>query len=94
MRVKGKLQIISTTGGLLGLPKPLDRGVQVRLMFLTEKGSVFGAAEMLPAISWIQQPFKFTKLYDDDHKRLNAAIQSSIARGRRDCGQVEMTGAW
>jgi hypothetical protein len=43
-RVQGRLQIISLTGGLLGLPKPLDRGSQVKLMFLTDKGSVFGAA--------------------------------------------------
>ena len=60
-RVLSRIQIISITGGLLGLDKPLSQGSQVKVMFLTGKGSVFGAAEMLPPVSWIQQPFKFTK---------------------------------
>jgi hypothetical protein len=93
-RVQGRLQIISLTGGLLGLAKPLDRGSKVKLMFLTDKGSVFGAAEMLPPISWIQQPFKFTKLHNDDHKRLQAAIQLSLDQGRRDSGEMERFRAW
>jgi hypothetical protein len=91
--VLGKLTIISLTGGLLNLERPLDRGSQVKLMFLTKKGSVFGKAEMLPAISWIQQAFKFTKLYDDDQKRLEAAIQTCLDQGRRDPGQRDRSSA-
>jgi hypothetical protein len=93
-RVLGRLQIISITGGLLGLDKPLNQGSQVKLMFLTGKGSVFGAAEMLPPISWIQQPFKFTKLHHDDQQRLKSAIQISLDQGRRDVGQMERFRAW
>jgi hypothetical protein len=92
--VLGKLTIISLTGGLLNLERPLDRGSQVKLMFLTNKGSVFAKAEMLPAISWIQQAFKFTKIYDDDQKRLKAAIQVCLDQGRRDPGQMERSRAW
>lgn len=92
-QVLGKVTIISLTGGLLNLEKPLDRGSQVRLMFLTNKGSVFAAAEMLPALSWIQQPFKFTKIHDDDEKRLKAAIQVCLDQGRRDPGQMERSRA-
>jgi len=93
-RVLGTLQLISTTGGLLGLEKPLDQGSRVKLMFLTGKGSVLGAAEMLRPVSWVQQPFKFTKLHNDDQQRLNAAIQISLAQGRGALGLVERTRAW
>jgi hypothetical protein len=88
-RVRGKLQSISLSGGLLGVPKPLDCGAQVKLMFLTGSGSVLGVAEMLSPITWSLQPFKFVKLYDDDEIRLQAAIQSSLDRTRRTLGQLE-----
>jgi hypothetical protein len=93
-RVLGRLQVISITGGLLGLSQPLDQGSQVKVMFLTEKGSVLGAAEMLRPVSWVQQPFKFVKLHDDDQERLKAAIQLSLDRARRDVGQTERFRAW
>jgi hypothetical protein len=83
------LQSISLSGGLLGVPKPLDCGAQVKLMFLTGSGSVLGVAEMLSPITWSLQPFKFVKLYDDDEIRLQAAIQSSLDRTRRTLGQLE-----
>jgi hypothetical protein len=93
-RVRGKLQLISVTGGLLSLSRPLDRGYQVKLMFLTRCGSVLGAAEMLSPVSWGLQPFKFVRLYDDDQRRLQAAIHSSLDRNRRDHGQMERFRAW
>ncbi|HVR25008.1 MAG TPA: PilZ domain-containing protein [Candidatus Polarisedimenticolia bacterium] len=93
-RVSGKLQVISLTGGLLCLPRPLDQGSQVKLMFLTGKGSVLGAAEMLSPISWSLQPFKFVALYDDDQGKLQAAIQSSLKQNRQDHGQMERHRAW
>lgn len=93
-RVLGRLQVISTTGGLLGLEKPLDQGSQVKLMFLTGKGSVFASAEMLRPISWVQQPFKFTKLHNDDQERLKAAIQTSLNQAQRDVGRMERFRAW
>ncbi len=93
-RVSGKLQIVSITGGLLCLPKPLDQGSKVKLMFLTGKGSVLGAAEMLSPISWTLQAFKFVQLYDDDQQRLESAIQSSFDQKRRDYVQMESHRAW
>src|SRR5712692_5535787 len=47
-RIGANLQVISVTGGLLSLSKSVDQGSRVRLMFLTEAGSVLGGAEMLP----------------------------------------------
>jgi hypothetical protein len=93
-RARGKLQIISITGGLLSLPKPLYQGSRVKLMFLTPKGSVFGAAEMLSPIDWGLQPFKFTRLHDDDEERLQAAIQFSLKQNRQRHVQVERFRAW
>ena len=83
------MQVISLTGGLLYLSKPLDQGSRVKLMFLTRRGSVLGAAEMLTADTWGLQPFKFVGLYDDDEFRLQAAIQSSLDSNRRDHEQIE-----
>ena len=88
------MQIISLTGGLLYLSEPLGRGSQVKLMFLTRRGSVLGAAEMLSPVSWSFQPFKFLKLYDDDELRLQEAIQSSLDQRRCNLGQVERYRNW
>lgn len=91
---RGKLQVISMTGGLLSLSTPLDCGSRVKLMFLTTRGSVLGAAEMLSPISWGMQPFKFLKLYDDDEQRLDAAIKSSLKQSRSGYGMMERFRAW
>jgi hypothetical protein len=91
---KGKLQTVSLTGGILYLPKPVDQGAQVKLMFLTNSGSVLGAAEMLSPISWSLQPFKFLKLYDDDQRRLEATIQLTLKQRWRDRVQMERFRAW
>jgi hypothetical protein len=77
-RTQGELQVVSLTGGLLSLKKPLDRGSRVKLMFLTHSGPVLGAAEMLRPVSWYQQPFRFVALQEDDQRRLRMAIQSSV----------------
>jgi hypothetical protein len=93
-RVLGNLQIVSVTGGLLKLPKPLHQGSRVKLMFLTRKGSILGSVEMLSPLSWSLQPFKFVGLYDDDEERLQAAIKSSLDQNRRDHGKLERFRAW
>jgi hypothetical protein len=93
-RARARLQVISVTGGLLSLSKLLYQGSRVKLMFLTQHGSVLGAAEMLSPINWGLQPFKFTRLHDDDEERLQAAIQSSLDQNRRSQAQVERSRAW
>jgi hypothetical protein len=93
-RVLGKLQVVSLTGGLLKLSRPLHLGSHVKLMFLTGKGLVLGSVEMLSPISWSLQPFKFVRLYDDDEERLQSAIQSSLDQNRRGHAQVERFRAW
>src|SRR5512137_1727833 len=58
-RTQGQLEVISLTGGILGLPKPVIRESRVKLMFVTPTGPVLGTAEMLKPVSWNQQPFRF-----------------------------------
>lgn len=75
----GELELFSTTGGLLSLPKPLDQGCRVKLMFLTQTGTVLGLAEMLRPISWDEQPFRFVSLHENDRQKLRAATQPAGA---------------
>src|ERR1700694_1824656 len=70
--VTGNLEIVSVTGGLLRLSKPLILGTRIKLLFLTESGPVLGAAEMLSPISWTHQPFRFVALAYGDQRRLQA----------------------
>jgi len=75
--VAGNLEVISSTGGLLRLSKPLILGTRIKVMFLTESGPVLGAAEMLSAISWTHQPFRFVALTYGDQRRLQAVTGCS-----------------
>ena len=77
-RASGKLQVLSVNGGLLSLPRPINQGSQVKVMFLTHTGPVLGAAEMLSPMTGTQQPFRFVSLPVDDRRRLGAAIQSTL----------------
>ena len=90
----GSLQVVSSTGGLLCLSKPLIRGTRIKVMFLTQRGPVLGSAEMLSPVTWGLQPFKFVKLYEDDESRLAAAIQSCMERYHHYHWQTERYRAW
>ena len=100
-RVSGRLEVVSATGGLVSLPRPLAQGAIAKLIFLTSAGPVLAVAEMLPPLSWELQPFRFLALYKDDRRRLDAAIHSSIEQARhdhkqlrRDRAQIENFRAW
>jgi hypothetical protein len=77
-RTKAKLQTISTTGGLLQLPRSLGNGSFVELAFQTQSGPVHGMAEILtPArktTDGVLQPFRFVALEDDDNRRLRTSL--------------------
>jgi hypothetical protein len=79
-RTPTELQVISRTGGLLFLSKPLDHGTVVELMFQTHKGPVLGTAEMLLPVTCTQQPFRFLALPESDQSTLQAAFQSALYR--------------
>jgi hypothetical protein len=82
-RSSGQLQVISTTGGLLCLPQPVQPGAIGKVMFLIQGGAVLGEAQMLSPMSWERQPFKFLSLHEDDRTRLQSAIQTRLAQTKR-----------
>ncbi len=83
-RTQGQLEVISLTGGILCLPKPVGREARVKLIFVTPTGPVLGTAEMLKPVSWTQQPFRFVGLDKDDQRRLQESIQSSFGQVSKD----------
>ncbi len=76
--ISSQLQVISVTGGLLSVPKPVSRGSLVKLMFVTQSGPVLGSAEMLTPLNYTQQPFRFVALPPEIQNRLHVTIQSSL----------------
>ncbi|HXY14833.1 MAG TPA: hypothetical protein VEI26_10080 [Terriglobales bacterium] len=100
-RTAGTLQLVSVTGGLMGLSQPVKPNSVVKVMFVAPTGSVFGTAKMLNPVSWALQPFRFVALHDDDQYRLRAAIQSCLEKAarenrqsRRDLMQIEKSRPW
>ena len=81
-RSHGELKIVSLTGGLVGLPKPLELRARVTLRFTTPAGAVRGSAEMLKPVSRDLQPFRFLALDRGDQRKLKAAIQSYLVQDR------------
>jgi hypothetical protein len=79
VRTKGKLQVVSITGGLLHLTRALADGDFVELAFQTHSGNVQGMAEMLSPVrsapGSVFQPFRFVALGDDDHRMLDTMIK-------------------
>ena len=89
--VTGRVEVFSSTGGLLCLAKPLIRGTRIRLMFLTQGGPMSGAAEMLTPVSWTQQPFRFVVQAHEDPKRRPATSARSpraLTPNREAMGQI------
>ena len=85
-RTWAKLQVISVTGGLLSLAKPVGQGTPVKVMFLTNGGTVLGGAEMLPPMTSTLQPFRFVSLAADDQRRVGSLIleRSTPSRAEQD----------
>ena len=82
-RHRGKLEIISLTGGVLSMAKLLDGGSRIKLMFLTPMGPVLGSAEMLFPVSSVLQPFRFVAIEESDQRRLRSVIQSFLNPGEQ-----------
>jgi hypothetical protein len=92
--VRGKLQVVSVTGGMLCLSTPLEQGLRVKLMFLTDAGTVLGTAEMLPSISGSLQPFRFLAIDDDHERRLRNVIEFFLDQNRREQRSIVRDRAW
>jgi hypothetical protein len=83
-QAKAKLQTISTTGGLLKLPRSLSQGDFVEVAFQTQSGPVHAMAEILSPLrktnDGVLQPFRFVALEDEDHRRLRTSLDHVAAR--------------
>jgi hypothetical protein len=79
-KAKGKIQVVSVTGGLLQLSNALSEGDFVEVAFQTNSGNVRGMAEMLNPVrsapGRVFQPFRFVALGDDDHQTLRMVVES------------------
>jgi hypothetical protein len=78
-RAKARLQIISTTGGLLELANAIGEGDFVEVAFQTQSGNVRGMAEMLNPLGStpgsVFQAFRFVALEDDDQQHLRMMVE-------------------
>jgi len=88
-RASGRLKVVSMTGGLLSLARPIRQGSVGKLMFLTPAGTVLGSAEMLTPMSWELQPFKFVGFSGNDHGTLETAIHSYLQKSRQQNKQLQ-----
>jgi hypothetical protein len=83
-RAKGRLQLVSETGGLLQLASALSEGDFVEVAFQTQSGGVEGMAEMLNPVrsapGSVFQPFRFIALGDDDHNALRMTVEAAADR--------------
>ena len=80
--IRAKLHVLSTTGGLFILAKPLEPGDFVQVTFQTSQGAIRGMAEMLQptqkSASGCLQPFRFVALDDEDHSRLRQTMELQL----------------
>jgi len=80
-RAKGRLQVVSATGGLLQLANAIGEGDFVEVAFQTQAGNVSGMAEMLnplrSAPGGVFQAFRFIALEDDDQQHLRMMVESA-----------------
>jgi hypothetical protein len=101
VRCSAQLKVISVTGGLLCLQRPVQPGAVGKLMFLSNNGCIAGEAQMLTPVAWDRQPFKFTTLQEEDHYRLETVIKRQLSgvhrkdeRRRGDNTDIERLRPW
>ena len=81
--VRAKVNMISVTGGLLNLEKPLDEKLQIELIFHLGEATIREKAQILFPMwatqGWIQ-PFRFIDLPEDNKKTLESNLQAFVKR--------------
>ena len=83
-QVRGKLHIVSATGGLLHLENALDEAILVEVMFHVGTCTVRNKARMLfPmwATKGCLQPFEFIGFAEPERQMLQAELDGMIAKG-------------
>jgi hypothetical protein len=81
--VRGKLNQLSTTGGLMHLEKPLDEKLAVEVIFQLGDATVRENAQMLFPMwatqGWLQ-PFRFVELPEASKNALEASLRLLVQR--------------
>lgn len=77
--------MISTTGGLLNVEKPLDEKLQIELIFHLGETTIREKAEMLFPMwatqGWLQ-PFRFIDLPESNKSTLETNLQTFVKRSQ------------
>src|ERR1700689_100767 len=80
-QTRGRLHMLSITGGLLNVAAPLDEGIKVELIFHVGKSTVRSKARMLFPMWATQgylQPFEFSELSEEERSSLQTNLQKLL----------------
>ncbi len=90
-QTRGRLHMLSITGGLLNVAAPLDEGIKVELIFHVGESTVRSQARMLfPmwATRGYLQPFEFSDLSEKERSSLGVDLQRLL-----DCSAARIVTA-
>jgi len=73
-QTRGRLQVVSDTGGCAGIESQLAPATLVHLQVRTSAGTVSAIAEMLRPVDASRQPFRFLAMDDADLSRLQQLV--------------------
>ena len=81
-QVRAALHLLSASGGMIHLDKPIDEKLEVQLIFHVERATIRAKAEMLFPMwatqGWLQ-PFRFTGLTEASGESLELNLKSFLA---------------
>lgn len=90
-QTRGRLHMLSITGGLLNVAAPLDEGIKVELIFHVGESTVRSKARMLFPMWATQgylQPFEFSELSEEERSSLGVDLQRLL-----DCSAAKIVSA-
>lgn len=73
-QTRGRLQVVSDTGGCAGVESHLAPATLVHLQVSTPAGTISAIAEMLRPVDASRQPFRFLAMDDTDLSRLQQLV--------------------
>jgi len=79
-QVTAKLHQLSATGGLIHVPKPVDEGIKVEVIFHIGSTIRTKATMLFPmwATQGYLQPFQFNDLKDEDRRELESNLHQFL----------------
>ena len=81
-QMRAALHLLSVSGGMIHLDKPMDEKLEVQLIFHVERATIRAKAEMLFPMwatqGWLQ-PFRFTGLSEASRESLELNLKSFLA---------------